>query len=264
MPRRRAGSVFGADLGIAQHECEEFVDRPALDDEAAIHEELAKAQFGIEDRGTFGAAIHEADADLVASAVAKGMHAAAGGHDRQRAAPYEPRKNRRQYHFHDMTTGKHSKRTAGPAARASSLARHEIRHRVLEETKREPQGSRCVDRHTAGSALRAPSGLPTPRNTGAAGDHVAGVVGLVARPARTDRAIRGPPVSAGWRGRSDNDVVDETGGDGTDTRCSRRLPSASPIPCMPSAPSRTLPCWGVLRSTAGWQRPRPLCGRQCR
>ena len=106
-------------LGVAQHELEEIVDGAALDDEAAVHEQLAQAQLGIDDRGALGTRIHEADADLLAGAVAEGVLTAARRHDRQRTALDEPRQDCRQYSFHGSTTAQASQRNAAPAAGAS-------------------------------------------------------------------------------------------------------------------------------------------------
>ena len=107
-------------LRVAQHEFKEVVDGAALDDEAAVHEQLADAQLGVENGGAFGARIHEADADLLAGAIAEGVLVPACCHDRQRTALHQPSQDCRQHSFHDTTTGKRASVT--PRGRQAQAA----------------------------------------------------------------------------------------------------------------------------------------------
>jgi hypothetical protein len=92
-PRTRAGST--------QDDREEIVDRPALDDEAPVHEQLAHAELWIDDRAAFRTGVREAHAHLLAGAVSENPLCAARRHDRESAAIDEARKNSRKDLFHD-------------------------------------------------------------------------------------------------------------------------------------------------------------------
>ena len=85
---------------VPLHQRDEIVDRSRLDDEAAVHEELAELQRRIKRERALGASVSKPDRDRRLRSVAKRAGAARGERYLQRSGVDEAGKCRRNEKFH--------------------------------------------------------------------------------------------------------------------------------------------------------------------
>jgi hypothetical protein len=81
--------------GVAgsQQEGEEVEDRPLLEDEPPVHEQLAEAELRIDDQGALSRGVGQTSPHRLPGAVSEHELLAAGRLDGQRAARHTPRQD---------------------------------------------------------------------------------------------------------------------------------------------------------------------------